>query len=150
MTAEQEARFTDKVQPEPMTGCWLWVGCTTRFGYGMVSQAGKMKLAHRVSYEHRKGPIPAGLVIDHLCRVRPCVNPDHLRVVTGRENTLDARSLNFARVNADKTACTRGHAYAGRNVILYRGSRYCRECMRGRSRDYMRRKRAEGSHGEQQ
>ncbi len=67
-------------------GCWLWVGKVNRGGYGVTSVAGKTRSAHRVSYEWHVGPIPIGLDLDHLCRVRRCVNPDHLEPVTRREN----------------------------------------------------------------
>lgn len=67
------------------TPCWLWKRHLNRSGYGMV-QAGKLRLAHRVYYERAKGTIPDGLTLDHLCRNRHCVNPDHLEPVTLKEN----------------------------------------------------------------
>lgn len=69
--------------------CIIWIGLHTTHGYGLWQKRG----AHRVAYEHWIGPIPPGLVIDHLCRMRPCVNPYHLRAVTSRENTLAPGSL---------------------------------------------------------
>jgi hypothetical protein len=66
-------------------GCWLWVG-SLRGGYGRVRFNGKLVEAHRLSYEHHVGKIPDGLVIDHLCRNRSCINPEHLEVVTEAEN----------------------------------------------------------------
>src|SRR6202030_118623 len=78
--------ITDKFDrhwiPEPNSGCWLWLGACNEFGYGKF---GKVK-AHRFSYEREKGPIPDGLEIDHLCRNKSCVNPDHLEAVTHGEN----------------------------------------------------------------
>src|SRR3990167_7266351 len=76
--------------PEPNTGCWLWTGQLSASGYGKleVNRNGRRcKLsAHRVAFEVYKGPIPDGLCLDHLCRQRSCINPDHLEPVTKREN----------------------------------------------------------------
>ena len=66
-------------------GCWLWMGCL-RNGYGVLMVSKKAEYAHRLSYERFRGSIPAGLDIDHLCRNRACVNPDHLEPVTRGEN----------------------------------------------------------------
>ena len=70
-------------------GCWDWVGTKTRFGYGLARLGPRntpLRQAHRMMYERHKGPIPKGLVIDHLCRNTSCVNPDHLEAVTQKEN----------------------------------------------------------------
>lgn len=81
-----EDRFDDKVLPEPNSGCWLWMGAISVDGYGHIRTRRGMEKAHRISYERSRGPIPEGKVIDHLCRVRCCVNPDHLEVVDTAEN----------------------------------------------------------------
>src|SRR6516164_7314046 len=78
--------FDDCFIPEPNSGCWLWFGVQTKDGYGRWGGGANRKLAHRISYERAKGPVPIGMQIDHLCRVRCCVNPDHLEVVTPLEN----------------------------------------------------------------
>lgn len=77
-------RFWDKVRLEP-SGCWLWTANTNR-GYGNFTVAGKTRKAHRISYQTFVGAIPDGLALDHLCRVRACVNPSHLEPVTWAEN----------------------------------------------------------------
>lgn len=71
---------------EDESGCWLWVGECNDNGYGRFSVKGRKVYAHRSSYEIHVGPIPEGLHIDHLCRVRNCVNPEHLEPVTRSEN----------------------------------------------------------------
>lgn len=122
-----EDRFISKWTPEPNTGCWLWFGWLNSAGYGMLHLDGKQKLSHREFYERAKGPIPHGLDIDHLCRVRNCVNPDHLEAVT--------RSVNLARgmtLNKMKTHCLRGHLLAGDNVRISPGRRQCKVCVRMR------------------
>jgi hypothetical protein len=79
-----EARFWEKV--DKTDTCWLWTGSSDRLGYGRFSTWPSVTLAHRFAYELLAGPIPDGLVIDHLCRTPSCVNPDHLEPVTQREN----------------------------------------------------------------
>lgn len=70
------------------TGCWMWQKARTGNGYGAAWRNGRQVPAHRAYYEQHRGPIPAGLVIDHLCRTPLCVNPDHLEAVTNRENVV--------------------------------------------------------------
>ena len=78
-------RFVAKV--ERTEDCWLWTGASTALGYGQFSGGqGRLVYAHRWSYEHHVGPIPEGLVIDHLCQTPSCVNPEHLEPVTQAEN----------------------------------------------------------------
>lgn len=106
--------------------CWLWLGGKQSEGYGHFHLQGQNVYAHRYAYEFCVGPIPNGLTIDHLCRVRACVNPDHLEPVTTRENTL--RGIGPTAKHARATHCPSGHLYLGENLILYRGWRSCREC----------------------
>lgn len=80
-----EMRFWSKIKKKE--GCWEWYGCITPDGYGQAYFDGKNKYAHRMAYELVKGPIPEGMVIDHLCFNRGCVNPDHLEPKTQMENT---------------------------------------------------------------
>lgn len=78
-------RLMDRVR-EDENGCWIFEGCRTKDGYGQIKDGGRLKYVHRVAYEHFNGPIGPGLDIDHLCFVRACVNPDHLRAVTNKQN----------------------------------------------------------------
>ena len=112
--------------PEPNTGCVLWFGATDRNGYGGVYYLQKMRIVRRVAYELAKGAIPEGLEIDHKCRVRCCINPDHLEPVTPRENLR--RSDSPSSLHAKKTHCRRGHEYSVENTRIYRGQRCCRQC----------------------
>ena len=80
------AHFDEKWIPEPNTGCHLWTAAVSTRGYGHYSNGKKMVRAHRHAYERVNGPVPEGLVLDHLCRQKLCVNPEHLEAVTQREN----------------------------------------------------------------
>lgn len=107
--------------------CWLWTASLTKpGGHGKFWIGGSFTTAHRASYEILVGPIPDGRQLDHLCRVRHCVNPAHLEPVSSGENTL--RGVSFAAVNAAKDCCPSGHLYDEANTRIYRGRRYCRTC----------------------
>ncbi len=95
-----------------MGGCIIWTGHIDKDGYGKVGNV----RAHRIAYENVCGPIPVGLTIDHLCRVRACVNPDHLEAVTRRENTI--RGNGPSALNARKTACVNGHPFDEANTYF--------------------------------
>jgi hypothetical protein len=128
-------RFWSKVYGGDVTTCWLWTGATQTNGYGSFGLGGgKSALAHRFSYESMRAEIPVGLQIDHLCRVRTCVNPWHMEPVTNRVNVL--RSTNFAAVNASLEACRRGHLFTEENTRIQRqgNRRHCRTCARERKR----------------
>jgi hypothetical protein len=115
--------------------CWVGPANHPR-GYMQIGFEARSQLAHRLMYEALVGPIPDGLTIDHLCRVRACVNPAHLEPVTMRENVL--RGTSFAPVNLAKTHCPHGHEYTVENTrIRSCGRRACRECCR----EYDRRRR---------
>src|SRR5436190_23461888 len=81
-------RIEERIEPCPESGCWIFTGNSDQNGYGMTCLNGKMGRAHRLIYEFLVGPIPPGLTLDHLCRVRRCVNPRHVEPVTLRENIL--------------------------------------------------------------
>ena len=118
-------------------GCWRWLGTKTEDGYARIVIDGKRTGVHRFMYEQAFGPITPGLQIDHLCRVRDCVNPDHLEAVTCRENLM--RGETFQARNAAKTHCPAGHPYDD----FRRGARRCTRCMRHYQREYQRRKRSQ-------
>lgn len=119
------------VHPTLGTPCWLWTGAKTRDGYGYVwsgsRESGHVR-AYRAAYEMIVGPIPVGRVIDHLCRVRACVNPAHLEPVTIAENVL--RGVGSSAIRASQTKCKRGHAFTEENTIRMKrnGKRKCRTC----------------------
>lgn len=138
MTQIDHARFWEKVDkrgpitPAMRTRCWLWTG--GRGGKGTPSQRYgqyRRRRAHRVSYELLVGAVPSGLVLDHKCRRRECVNPGHLEPVTHRVNIL--RGEGNAAINARKSACKHGHPLSGRNLLMTSGRkgaprRACRAC----------------------
>lgn len=88
-------RLWSKVQPDPL-GCWNWTGALNPNGYGYISTSTGMAYTHRVAAELFHGPIPDGMVADHLCRNRACCNPAHLELVTQRENLLRGETLTAA------------------------------------------------------
>lgn len=119
------ARFWSKVKVSSKD-CWLWTGCINPEGYSRFSVERKKVPAHRVSYTFLVGEIPKGLHIDHLCRVRSCVNPEHLEPVTIQENIKRGDLWKF---NGTKTCCPSGHPYSGDNLKTESsGRRRCRVC----------------------
>lgn len=120
--------------------CWLYAGYKNELGYGLIFHNRKYQYAHRVSYETFVGKIPDSYVIDHLCRVRHCINPEHLEPVTARVNTLRGEGV---LVNKRKTHCPKGHEYTIENTQYFgsKGWRRCRECALSRHKaNYLKRK----------
>ncbi|SRR6266576_146239 len=122
------------------TGCWLWQGPLSPNGYGRIGK----EYAHRAMYEILIGPIPHRMTIDHLCRVRPCVNPDHMEIVTRGANVL--RGVGLSAMEARQTHCIRGHSLT---VHAYRprtrpNRRVCLLCQRIRCNERRARIRATG------
>lgn len=132
-------RFFRHVTIDDIEKCWLWRGGKKKDGYGRTSfrfnsSRGPTTSAHAFAYELVIGPIPRGLVLDHLCNVPACVNPYHLRPTTDRENTLRSL-LSPSAVNARKTHCVAGHELTGANVRIRQQQRgrvtsVFRECRR--------------------
>lgn len=111
--------------------CWLWRGNLSHegSGYGRFKDQGYKWYAHRWAYVHLVGPIQDDLQIDHLCRVKRCVNPQHMEPVTPRVNTM--RGFSPSAINARKEYCPRNHRYDLMNTYFTKaGGRHCRACER--------------------
>ena len=121
-------------------GCWLWQGALNWGGYGQFWLNGRRMNVHRASYLLHVGPIPDGLDLDHLCRVRHCINPAHLEPVTRSENLLRGNVGGYLR---DVETCPQGHAYDESNTYHdSRGWRGCRKCRRDAANRYHKQRRA--------
>lgn len=136
-------RFWSKV--DHSSGCWIWTASLNNQGYAMFGVNGRMRTAHRYAYEVLVGAVPSGLELDHLCRNRACVNPDHLEPVT---RTVNVRRGLAPAVAATRhlavTHCPQGHPYDAANTYIRKsGARQCRACHRIRQDKYnaLRRKR---------
>ena len=121
------ADFDARIFPVTESGCWIWMAGLHHTGYGIFGD----KLAHIVSYKRHKGSVPKGLELDHLCRVRCCVNPDHLEAVTRRENMR--RSPLWT---GNRSACKNGHEFTTENTYFSKKQRNCRACGRVSSMRY--------------
>lgn len=121
-------RLLGKVKQDDATGCWLWTAYTHPTGYGRIAiGGGHTRNAHQVAYQLLVGPVADGLELDHLCRVRRCINPAHLEPVTHQINVIRGAI-------GMKTHCPYGHAYTTANTYRSpsRGARECRTCQRRR------------------
>lgn len=131
-----EVRFWRSVTGrEDPSGCWLWTGTRQMTGYGRFPIGRGSVPAHRFAYEQLACPVPDGLELDHLCRVRNCVNPAHLEPVTRAENNR--------RRWATYTHCKNGHDLTDpANLYFVKGRRVCKACQRARSAAYYQRRKA--------
>ena len=114
-------RFVASIERDN-NGCWLWTSTLNSRGYARISIRNKMVLAHRWIWMRWNGPIPDDLVVDHLCEVKRCVNPDHMQLLTSQENIRRSCPL--------KTHCPRGHELDIVGFYLDRsnGARKCKVC----------------------
>lgn len=113
--------------------CWLWTGAQDRKGYGNFTVArNKTNKAHIFSYYLHIGSIPKGLQVDHECNNPSCVNPYHLRLLTGTKN--NERSNSPSAINKRKTHCCRGHEFSDENTKLYKSRRICIICEKAKER----------------
>lgn len=108
---------------DPTFGCWLWTGKLDKDGYGQVWRGQRPSYAHRVVYEAERGPVPDGMVLDHVCRRRRCVNPEHLEPMTQDENL---RRRPWGR-RVKQTHCAHGHSMSD-CMVTPEGGRLCRAC----------------------
>lgn len=113
--------------PVPHLGpCWLWRAGRKDSGYATFDVEGVTFRAHKWYWEQINGPVPIGFELDHLCKIRHCVNPEHLELVSHYENVM--RSSNIMAVHSRKTHCPSGHEYNLENTRLYQDRRYCKLC----------------------
>lgn len=122
---EPEARRFESKYVVNSSGCWVWQGSLDKDGYGSFYLRGANRRAHRVGWFSVHGPIPSGMVANHTCMNRACVNPQHLNTVTAKDNALK-NSRTISTVNAQKTHCPEGHPYDGTEP----GHRICTQCRR--------------------
>lgn len=134
-------RFNAKYEVDEKTGCWNWTAYINKGGYGEISNWPKVLVASRASYELFVGKIPEGLQIDHLCRNRKCVNPEHLEPVTNKENSRRGIAVEVTKERyKNQTHCKYGHPLFGENLYMppSNGQRVCITCRKRRKRDHYR------------
>lgn len=131
LTDNQAERFWSYVEVHHPAGCWEWIGGKDRLGYGGFYVGRSYFTAHRLAYGILIGD-PGNLCVDHLCRNRSCVNPDHLEPVSHLENMR--RGYTYAAQNRNKRFCQHGHEFTEVNTHVINGSRRCRTCAKIKAR----------------
>jgi hypothetical protein len=128
MNEAEFMRFMEKIDVGEFykNDCWSWRSTMASGGYAYWFFRGKQQKVSRIVYEHWKGRIPHGLVVDHICNNPPCVNPDHLQAVTQKQNVL--RGNGPTAINARKTHCKRGHKFTKKTIYTY-GNKDGKECV---------------------
>jgi len=132
-----EQRFMENVSVS-INGCWLWSGTIDSYGYGVfVTEKKNTFKAHRLSFALKRGYCSSELTIDHLCKNKKCVNPDHMELITNSENVT--RGNGPFMINKRKTHCINGHPLSGDNLVTFEserklGKRQCKICHANRSR----------------
>lgn len=132
MLTERERSYL-RVHQTPSGDCLLWSGQKDRDGYGICYFRRKNRRAHRVAWFSVHGDIPTGMVINHTCRNRACVNPQHLNLLSRSENSMrDSASLGY--INSQKTVCKAGHQFDGSYIERATGKRRrtCSVCERAK------------------
>lgn len=138
MYTEEYIKIEDRGYKTP---CHVWQKSTTKNGYSRTKINGKKRVAHVVAWEAINGAVPPGLQLDHLCRIRPCTNPEHLELVTNKENFL--RGNHPSAITIRTGMCKRGHKFDVDSVITRKdGRRQCRTCVLASKRQQRERKKA--------
>lgn len=132
LSGQDMSRFSSKI--EKTDGCWLWTSALAKNGYGVFSLGGKTVYAHRLSFSINCGSPSTLLVLDHICRVRNCVNPSHMREIGRGENVSIGRN----RLR-ERTECVNGHPFTAANTRTTGNQRSCRICHRKSNQEYMKR-----------
>ena len=140
MNDRELRRFHSRVDIKPGVECFIWNAARTSAGYGEMRFNGKQHYAHRLAWQHYRGPISPGLCVLHKCDNPPCVNPDHLFLGTKQDNVTDMMSkgrqrmdstagrIGWSKKAASMTSCRRGHPWPESLGKHVNGRRFCRPC----------------------